>query len=206
MKKYNPRQEQTLNRRISQRRVKQSFLIVTEGERTEPAYFNSFRVTSAKIKTIGKGMSTISLVNEAVLLKEIEKRRGNTYDQYWVVFDKDDYAPNDFNEAIRIAESAGFNVAYSNQSIEYWFLLHFNLYQGSLHRDKCNQLLSKLFGEKYSKTGKFPESIYGRLLPMQEDAIKRSKYVIEQFRDVSPAFAESSTLIHLLVNELNKYI
>lgn len=87
----NPKIERTLRRTSSLRLVKQTFLIVCEGEVTEPEYFNSFRLTSANVKAIGKGMNTISLVKEAIAVRDIEKRRNRNYDQCWVVFDKDDF-------------------------------------------------------------------------------------------------------------------
>ncbi len=62
--------------------------------------FNSFRLTSANVKAIGKGMNTISLVKEAMAIRDIEKRRSRNYDQCWVVFDKDDFSDSDFNAAI----------------------------------------------------------------------------------------------------------
>ena len=133
-RRQNPKIERTLKRTSSLKLVKQTFLIVCEGEVTEPEYFNSFRLTSANVKAIGKGMNTVSLVKEAIAIRDIEKRRSRNYDQYWVVFDKDDFSDGDFNTAIQMAQANGFQVAYSNQAFEYWFLLHFNLYQGSIHR------------------------------------------------------------------------
>ena len=60
---------------------------------------------------------------------------------------------HDFNEAIRLAESNGFQVAYSNQAFEYWFLLHFNIYRGYIHRNDYEQMLSQQMKVKYSKKG-----------------------------------------------------
>ena len=100
------------------------------GVNTEPDYFNAFRLTSATVKAIGQGMGTLALVQKAINIKEQERQRGRTYNQNWVVFDKDDFSENDFNSAILSARQNGFEVAYSNQAFEFWFLLHFNLYQG----------------------------------------------------------------------------
>ena len=110
-RRQNPKIERTLKRANSLRTVKQTFLIVCEGEVTEPEYFNSFRLTSANVKAIGKGMNTISLVKEAIAIRDIEKRRNRNYDQCWVVFDKDDFTDSDFNAAIQMAQANGFHVA-----------------------------------------------------------------------------------------------
>jgi hypothetical protein len=96
--------------------INQSFLIICEGENTEPDYFNEFKVSSARIEAIGEGKNTISLVSRAFELKKKYLVKGRKFDQYWVVFDKDSFLDNDFNNAIFIAEKEGFQVAYSNQS------------------------------------------------------------------------------------------
>lgn len=74
----NPREERILRRVSSTRVVKKSFLIICEGENTEPDYFNAFRLTSANIKAVGQGINTIGLVQKAITIKEEERRKGNT--------------------------------------------------------------------------------------------------------------------------------
>lgn len=202
----NPREERLLRRICSTRLVKQSFLIICEGKNTEPEYFNSFRLTSAKVKTIGQGINTIGLVQKALRIKEDERRKGNSYDQYWVVFDKDDFSDNDFNNAIVLAESNGLKVAYSNQAFELWFLLHFSLITGPMHRNHYASKLNEYLGFTYNKEHNTATQMYEELLPYQKYAIKNAKTLLLQMQCISPAQAESSTTVHLLVEELNKYI
>ncbi len=59
MTRYNPRLERSLKRRSSYRDIKQSFLIICEGVNTEPDYFNAFRLTSASVKALGKGLKSM---------------------------------------------------------------------------------------------------------------------------------------------------
>ena len=61
------------------------------GVLVEPEYFNAFRLTSATVKAVGKGLGTMSLVKEALAIWKTEKAKGKTFDYCWVVFDKDDY-------------------------------------------------------------------------------------------------------------------
>lgn len=75
MTRYNPRLEQSLKRRSSYRDIKQSFLIICEGVNTEPDYFNAFRLTSASVKALGKGLNTIKLVQEAIIIKMRSARK-----------------------------------------------------------------------------------------------------------------------------------
>lgn len=195
-----------LTRRQGIRNVKQSFLIVCEGVRTEPDYFKAFRVTTATVKAAGQAMNTIRLVNKAISIKETDQKKKRLYDQCWVVFDKDDFPAKDFNQAIILAHKNGFKVAYSNQAFEYWFLLHFNLYKGTLHRNNYAGMLTKLTGIPYSKNEGFGAIMYNRLVGMQTQAIRNAESVLAEMSQGNPALEESSTTVHLLVSELNKYI
>ena len=206
VKQHNNRSERTIIRRSGFRNIKQTFLIICEGAVTEPEYFNSFRLTSANVHAVGKGLNTLSLVNEAIKIRKQEKVKGRTYDQYWVVFDKDDFPDKDFNDAIKLAEANGFNVAYSNQAFEYWFLLHFNLYQGPLHRDRYGEMLTKLLGFKFTKSSGEIVQIFSQLFPRTETAISNAKKVMETHSGKNPAKAESSTTVYRLVGELLKFI
>ena len=195
-----------LSRRQGVREVKQSFLIVCEGEKTEPDYFKAFRMTAATVKAVGEAMNTMTLVNKAISIREADKAKKRFYDQCWVVFDKDDFPAKDFNQAIQYAEKNGFRVAYSNQAFEYWFLLHFNLYQGPIHRNQYKDMLEKLIGMPYSKTEGTGAMMYNLLLVRQGQAIKNSETVLAEISHGNPAEEESSTTVHKLVKELNKYL
>lgn len=195
-----------LTRRQGIRSIKRSFLIVCEGERTEPDYFRAFRMTSATVKAVGQAMNTLSLVQKAISIREADKKKKHIYDQCWVVFDKDDFPANDFNQAISFAEKNGFQVAYSNQAFEYWFLLHFHLYQGPLHRNCYAEMLTKLTGIHYSKNEGFGAMMYNRLIGLQPQAIQNAQTVLTEVSQGNPAMEESSTTVHLLISELNKYI
>jgi len=89
--------------------IKQSFLIVCEGEKTEPGYFKAFRMTAATVKAVGQAMNMMTLVSKAISIREADQKK--VYDQFWVVFDKDDFPAKDFNLAIQYAEKCGFRVA-----------------------------------------------------------------------------------------------
>jgi hypothetical protein len=192
---------------------KPTILIVCEGQNTEPSYFKQFRLSSATIKPIGEGYSTVSLVERTI---EIAKR--GKYDQVWCVFDKDDFG--DFNEAIKLAEANNFGVAYSNQAFEYWIILHFDDHQGGgMHRDnynkKINQLL-KPFDLTYdgAKRKVITESLFELLDGIDEKtgqerkrlAIKRAERNYNKLDHVNPAKEESSTTVFRIVKELLKYI
>ena len=195
-----------LSRRQGVREIKQSFLIVCEGEKTEPDYFKAFRMTAATIKAVGQAMNTITLVNKAISIREADQKRKRVYDQCWVVFDKDDFPAKDFNQAIQLAEKNGFRVAYSNQAFEYWFLLHYNLYTGAIHRNQYKDMLTRLTGMPYSKSEGYGAVMYNLLLSRQQQAISNAETVLAEISHGNPAEEESSTTVQRLVLELNKYL
>lgn len=195
-----------LSRRQGVREIKQSFLIVCEGEKTEPDYFKAFRMTAATIKAVGQAMNTITLVNKAISIREADQKRKKVYDQCWVVFDKDDFPAKDFNQAIQLAEKNGFHVAYSNQAFEYWFLLHYNLYTGAIHRNQYKDMLTRLTGMPYSKSEGYGAVMYNLLFSRQQQAISNAETVLAEISHGNPAEEESSTTVQRLVLELNKYL
>ncbi|WP_429913127.1 RloB domain-containing protein [Hallella absiana] len=51
-------------------------------------------------------------MKRAISIRDNHKKRGRTYDQSWVVFDKDDNQDKTFNDAIVLARKENFHVAY----------------------------------------------------------------------------------------------
>lgn len=93
-------------------------LIICEGERTEPLYFKSFRVSSVHADIEGTGRNTDSLVEYAMAKVKTERKNNNRYDQVWCVFDKDDFSAQNFNRAFDLARSNKIKIAYSNEAFE----------------------------------------------------------------------------------------
>ena len=130
-----------LQRRVNVRELRQRFLIVCEGEKTEPNYFNSFRVPKAVIDVRGVGRNTASLVRKA-----LEFMGEDDYDQVWCVFDRDDFSVESFNAALQLARNNGIRVAYSNEAFELWYVMHFNYHQSATARHLYVERLTKLLG------------------------------------------------------------
>lgn len=215
LKKANRRKTPLLERAEPNKVARPTILIVCEGKNTEPSYFRQFRLSSATIIPVGEGYNTSSLVNRAIQLANQQ-----SYDQVWCVFDKDDFTGQDFNNAISIAEARGFGVAYSNQAFEYWIILHLEDHQGGgLHRKEYNAKINsrlKAFGIVYEGENNkiITEEIFEILDGIDEKtkkerkilAIERAKRNYNQFDNLNPALAESSTMVFRLVEELLKYV
>lgn len=193
--------------------------IYCEGENTEPDYFNQFRVKTVRIKSLGIGDNTLRLVEAAIA--SINNEKFDTgLDQKWCVFDKDDFSADNFNSAIIKAEKNGFGVAWSNQSFEYWFLLHFEDHQGGfLNRNEYTDKINNYIVNPRSKynidgrkkvAGGFADELNGKDnstgLPRVVNAIKRAGKIHESKNGLTPAQSESCTTVYNLVEQLRKYM
>ncbi len=183
-------------RKVNTREIKQRFLIVCEGAKTEPNYFKSFRVPKVVIEIQGLGENPSKLVQSANELKSEDE-----YDQVWCVFDRDDWTKQDFNNAITSAEKYGFKVAYSNEAFELWYVLHFEFLNTGIPREDYFKKLTSLLGKKYEENSK---TIYDDLMDKQDTAIKNSKKLLEQYKPSKPEQDNPSTTVHLLVEQLTE--
>lgn len=195
-----------------------SFLIVSEGTKTEPNYFDGLakhindkfggNIHSEKplINCQGEGKCTVSLVEET---SKIISRAPILYSQVWVVFDKDDFV--DFDDAILLAEEQGYRVAWSNQSFEYWIYLHFNYSDSALHRDDWVDKLSELF-----KSYKINPNGYDKNDPTifeiattrgsLKAAIGNAKRIENSYKTDRPSKCDPCTTVHKLILELEPYL
>lgn len=188
------------------------FLIVCEGERTEPNYFKELvkdkysEVRSVDI--VGAGRSTCSLIRETEELRDrLERQRQLKFDRVWVVFDKDDF--NDFNEAIVLAANKGLMAGWSNEAFELWYLLHFTYLDAAISRA---DYIAKLQNEirKFPAYGKFrykknDAGIYALLREIgdQNQAKLRAKKLRSMFAEVYDyKNHKPCTCVDILVDEL----
>ncbi|WP_414755960.1 RloB family protein [Anabaena sp. CCY 9910] len=185
-------------RKVDIKEIRQRFLIVCEGQKTEPNYFRSFRVPKVVIDVQGLGINPTGLVDRA---KEL--RSQGEYDQIWCVFDRDSWTEQDFCFAIKSANDEGIRIAYSNESFELWYILHFEFLDTGVSRSDYLRKLTALLGYQYSKNS---ESIYDELLSKQQKAIRNAENLLNQYSPCNPVKDNPSTTVHLLVLELNKFI
>lgn len=110
--------EPALERRYAKRKERRKkrpvtckILIVCEGTKTEPNYFETFKTINRgtaiyDIDVKGLGQNTMDVVDKAIELKQ----KGD-YDRVWAVFDKDSFPDNKFNGAIDKAMAHGIDCA-----------------------------------------------------------------------------------------------
>ena len=184
------------------RETKPTILIVCEGEKTEPYYFNSFRITSLNVVTQGGKGNTTGLVDYA-------EKMAKYYDNVWCVFDKDDFPDNNYNTACQKAQlHQKLNLACSNESFELWYLLHFHFVCVPLERkqitEKLNEVMIKELNQSYEKN---LQNMYELLLDRQAIAIANSNRLYEFHSEnvANPTHSQLNpiTFVHKLVEYLN---
>lgn len=139
--------------RIEEIPINKTILIVCEGQ-TEELYFKSFPVLGVRVDAINLGgQSTLKLVGTTEMIQSEEMR-----DEVWCVFDMDvkrgEAEFSDFDNAIERAKNFGYQVAYSNDSFELWFYLHFEFTDAEHLRTFYYEELGKRLGLNYEKDGK----------------------------------------------------
>jgi len=146
----------------------------------------------------GLAESPSRLVQSAKSLRSQEE-----YDQVWCVFDRDAWTEQNFNNAIHSAESDDIKIAYSNEAFELWYILHFEFLNTGISRDAYKAKLTSLLGKKYEKNSKM---LYDDLLDKQNTAIENAEKLLNQYEPKNPVKDNPSTTVHLLVQELNRFI
>ena len=144
--KLEPALERRYARQAQRRKTRTivcKILIVCEGTKTEPNYFEAFKrlnhgTTVYDIEVKGLGANTTSVVDKAIDLKS----KGN-YDRVWAVFDKDSFSDDKFNGAIIKAEKNGICCAWSNEAFELWYLYHFVNRTTGMHREEYKKAISE---------------------------------------------------------------
>ena len=199
----------------SQRRetktIRCSILIVCEGTKTEPNYFEAFAekrqgviVYDIEVKGLGRG--TKDVVEKAIYLKG-----KNDYDRVWAVFDKDEFPAKDFNEAISLGQKNGIEVAWSNEAFELWYLYHFqNVTTGVSRKDYETKISAAVNAsskyksrEKYKYAKKNPDNFkimttYGSMVSALRYAeTKRGEYTDSRYANHNPC-----TTVYRLVRQL----
>ena len=201
-----------MGRRTKNLPVRDEFLILTNGKRSEKNYFETLRAyrrSIYKIKVEFQNNDPLKLVNYAVEQKSSANR-------VWCVFDKDYFTDESIYQAMNLAKTNGIGVAFSNAAFEVWLIDHFKQFETEKDADALQDILDKLLKENgYSKGyEKNDADVIERVfLPLLDDAIHNAdvvhqKRVLEykesrRFDDNLPLCSWNSyTNVHKLVDIL----
>jgi len=201
---FHKRKAKTNKRYKPYRKEYDKVLIVCEGEKTEPHYFNElinhYKISSANVKVDGScGSSPKCVFEYAVQLFEEEEKKGDSYDRVYCVIDKDTHCTYDDTIA-KTENMQQFYLANSVPCFEYWLLLHFN-YSTKPYAKKgkssiANEVLKDLkqYIPKYEKGAK---NIFNSTMKDLDFAINNAKRSSQQARENNTD--NPSTCIHELV-------
>lgn len=194
-------------------------LIVTEGTKTEPAYFEAMKeIINAQYREkvhldiFGEGSNSLSLFEKA---RKRVAENPNGYKHVWVVYDTDDFPAENIDKTVTLCEQATeesreetqYHAIWSNQCIELWFLLHFSYMQSDLHRSeywqKLSDCLKSISGGKYEKNR---SDMYVLLEPYMDCAVTNAKKLDKVNAGRMPSKAAPGTKVFELVEKLRPYL
>lgn len=204
-----------LKRAKGDRTLGPRFLIVCEGQRTEPNYFqdlcSSHNLKTARVRVApgGTGSSPDCVVAHAEeLFDDDAKLGGDPYDRVFCVIDRDKHAT--YEAALQRIEklhkkNKPFEAVQSIPCFEYWLLLHFTASRQLFHstgtKSICELVIKALRRQTgFSTYNKGMEGIYKLLQDKLPIALKNAARVerdVEQTNEANP-----STRIHHLVIRL----
>jgi len=188
------------------REIKVFFLIVCEGEKTEPNYFKKFKGKFGnvifEIDCEGKGYNTLRVVEEAIRIRD----KNPKYNKVWAVFDKDSFPENDFNSAIQKAKANNIGCAWSNEAFELWYLLHFQYRNTPMSREDYKKAIENEINKQTSKFAytKNSTEMYEILIKYgdQTQAIKNAENLSQQYDNQNFANHNPRTQVYELVKQL----
>jgi hypothetical protein len=198
-------------RSVETREKRIYFLIICEGEKTEPNYFEGLKkylpvgsLVIADMTIKGTGKNTKSLIEFSI---NYRKKSNQNFDRTWAVFDRDSFTEEQFNNSIIRAEANEINCAWSNEAFELWFLLHFQLIENGMSRKDYQSYLEREIKRVSGKDYKYKKNDIGMYALLsahgdQKQAISRAKKLKAQFNDGKHANHNPCTLVYLLIEEL----
>ena len=209
----------SFRRVVGKRPKRRFFLIVCEGEKTEPNYFEAIRLKLPKdmvsrVVIRGAGKNTLSLIEEVEAI--IEQRRTQDLPPFynvWIVMDRDSFPAEDFDNAIRKIEqhpempgAKKWFAAWSNEAFELWYILHYTEQTGgAIHREEYAEKLERFLGHPYVKNSL---TMFQELQCRTLDAIRRAQHGhhLLQRQHLSFSRMNPATTVYQLVSELLRYM
>ncbi len=198
------------------------YYIFCEGEQTEPLYFEGFK-RMIEDNPIYKDMVLIEIEPCAVetmrvigMAERYVRKNGIDRGQIWCVYDKDSFPAKDFNGVAERVDKLNlekpelqYHAAWSNECIEFWFILHFAYYTSNNHRSEYVKFLNDKFKEL--GIGKYQKNMGDIFYILREKwnpglAIRYAKRIIEENKGKTPTDIAPGTKVYELVEELSRYL
>ena len=181
------------------------FLIVCEGERSEPSYIAGIRALCRpqliSIKVVTGAGQTKKVVEEAIRLKKEAKSRAKQlrdpfeeFDSVWCVIDVDNHLL--LKEALVQARDNHLSVALSNPCYEVWVILHHRDHRKSTPRDALQRECKSEYAESDKHVG------FSKLWPLYEGAKARAQSLRKWQLEMERCYGDPWTNFDELTEEL----
>ncbi len=185
-------------RALGDRAIRPRILIVCEGARTEPGYFQQFRVPKAVCQIHGIGENTLDVVNRAIELRTAAEG-DDPFSEAWAVFDRDSFPAERFNAALHTAAANDVHVAYSNEAFELWYLCHWEYCDAALDRTTYSGRIARYLGRRYQKND---PNVFYAIREKVHAAIRHAEKLRAHHGALSAERANPSTTVDRLVARL----
>jgi hypothetical protein len=179
-------------------------LIICEGEKTEPKYFENYRTAKNNLDVIPIPSSRKDVGNIVKFtqkkLQDLDIKGG---DSIWCVFDCDENTDDSISKAYKNAGKS-INMCLSNPSFELWFLLHFSYVDTSLQNEGLIELLKRQIAG-YSKNSDY----FQALEPLTDTAVKNAKRLeklhLDNGTDLNSTQSNPSTQVYRIIEVIQQF-
>jgi len=214
--------DETSERKTNIKKLRSFILIVCEGTKTEPNYFEAIKKTfppkvlnTYEIDIKGTGTSALKIVEIADKKRAKAARNNRIYDEVWTVFDRDSFPIVDFNNAIFKGIDINIYTAWSNEAFELWYILHFQFRNTGMSRTEYEKIIEKEMNGAFKKAGIRETFKYKKNSPEMYDllqkygdesqAIKWAKKLDANFSgDTNYSSHNPCTKVYKLIEKLNE--
>ncbi len=185
-------------RRIGERRYRKLFVLATEGNKTEPEYFDLLQNNHSVIKVhclkTKEGLAPLALLKK--MEHYLKKESLKSSDEAWLVADRDQWDENQLDQLYAWSTTQkNFGFALSNPKFEYWLLLHFEEASGIATSRECSERLKRYLPE-------YDKGIDARKITVEmiAAAIRRAEQRNNNQHDTWPK--ETGTTVYRLVRNI----
>lgn len=223
-KKHISSDPRSFRRARGSKRPAQSILIVTEGQVTEPVYFEAIKlklaVQTVEIEVVGAGKGDPRRLAEAALEERKERKKKNRtgtlalskapdFDALWIVFDTDvPVEHGKFHDGVAFASANGVKIADSSPCFEYWLLLHLDYTTAQMAKFvDVKPRLEAALGSSYAKNCKQSAQQIPPLIEKLGAAIKHAERVRKLHEEAgTPPPPNPSTNVDLLIQAIREAV
>ena len=175
--------------------LKPRFVIAMEGDSTELDYFSNLQkfcplitIKSIRSRHHSSPKNVLHKMKAFLNSSPLQKQ-----DQAWIVIDRDQWPEDQLLEVRKWAEShPKHGQALSNPNFEFWLLLHFEPFKGSITPKVCNERLERYLAD-------YDKSLNERDFPLTAicQAVQRAQ-TIRRFNQDWPNQSGTTTVFQLV--------